>query len=64
MITEAELDRYRHLAKRLEQIGEQMNWHVPVVGGDGEFQMYMTEIDEIQTEMEAIANGTWKPTTG
>ena len=64
MMSEAELDRYRHLVKRLKSVAEQMGRHVPIVGGDDEFQMYMTEIEEIQTEIEAIANGTWKAPTG
>jgi hypothetical protein len=38
-----------------------MNRHVPIVGGYDEFQTYMTEIDEILNEMEAIASGKWKP---
>jgi hypothetical protein len=63
MITEAGLNRWRHLAKRLRDIGESMNQHVPVVGKDDEFQMFAAEIDKIRTEMEAIADGKWKPST-
>jgi hypothetical protein len=61
---EPELDRYRHLVKRLEHVAEQMGRHVPIAGGDDEFQMYISEIDEIQSEIEVAASGGWKPPTG
>jgi hypothetical protein len=41
-----------------------MGRHVPITGGDDEFQMYMSEIDEIQSEIEVVASSGWKPPTG
>jgi hypothetical protein len=64
MMSEPELDRYRHLVKRLKHVAEQMGRHVPITGRDDEFQMYMSEIDVIQSEIEVVASGGWKPPTG
>jgi hypothetical protein len=63
MMSEPELDRYRHLVKRLKHVAEQMGRHVPITGGDDEFQMYMSEIGVIQSEIEVVASGGWKPPT-
>jgi hypothetical protein len=40
-----------------------MDLHVRIVGRNDEFRTYMSEIDEIQSKIEAIASRRWNAPT-